>query len=262
MDEKLGFTDAEAYDRFMGGWSRAVGTTFLDWLGLPAGQAWLDVGCGSGALTDLLVDRCSPASVAGVDPAPTQAEYTRSRYAGHAVPVDVRVAGAEELPFGDDSFDAAAMALVIFFVPQPDRAVAEMARVVRPGGTVATYGWDLTGHGFPYAAVEAELAALGLVVPRPASPTAAEPEELRGSWTRAGLEGVSVRTIEVEHTYPDFAAYWDTVLVGPMVGAAARHMPPDEQAALARRVEERLGADAWGAVTVRARANAVRGTVP
>src|SRR5262245_13492836 len=137
------FTDGEAYERLMGRWSRLVGTAFLDWLDIPKGLRWLDVGCGNGAFTEELIARCAPDAVMAIDPSEDQLAYARTRTRMEMV--DFRVGDAQKLAFGDDSFDVAIMALVISFLPDPNRAAAEMARVVRPGGWVATYMWDVPG---------------------------------------------------------------------------------------------------------------------
>ena len=145
-DEKL-FTDGKAYERRMGRWSRVVGEAFLDWLAVPKGLRWLDVGCGNGAFTEVLIARCAPAAVSAIDPSECQLSYARTR--PEAKLAEFRVGDAQALPYPDRCFDAAAMALVISFVPDPIKAVAEMMRVVRPGGWVAAYMWDLPGGGIP-----------------------------------------------------------------------------------------------------------------
>jgi len=131
------FADGKAYERLMGRWSRLAGEKFLDWLNAPKNLKWLDVGCGNGAFTEVLIARCSPASVLGVDPSEGQLDYARGRPG--AKRAQFRVADAQALPFPDDSFDAATMALVIVFVADPVKAARELARVVRPGGIAATY---------------------------------------------------------------------------------------------------------------------------
>ncbi len=146
-DASSHFTDGAAYDRIMGRWSRAAGEVFLDWLALPGGLRWLDVGCGSGAFTELVVERCSPGEMCAVDPAADLINFAQTRpSASH---VDYQVGDALALPFDDGEFDVAVMAVVINFVPEPAKGVAEMMRVVKPGGTVATYMWDLPGNAGP-----------------------------------------------------------------------------------------------------------------
>src|SRR3954467_8483670 len=127
----------------MGEGSRLGGETFLDWLAPKSGLRWLDVGCGNGAFTEMLALRCAPVSVEGIDPSEAQLAYARTRSASRVA--HFQTGDAMALPFGDDTFDAAVMPLVIFFVPEPAKGVAEMARVVGPGGIVAAYGWDIDG---------------------------------------------------------------------------------------------------------------------
>jgi SAM-dependent methyltransferase len=159
IDKIVRFDDGAAYERMMGIWSRRIGEEFLDWLNLPTGLKCVDVGCGNGAFTELLVERCRPAEVQGIDPSPQQIEFARKRHSAGIA--EFRQADAMALPFPDNRFDAATMALVIFFVPEPAQGVAEMARVVRPGGVGAAYAWDMEGGGFPMTPILAEVRALG-----------------------------------------------------------------------------------------------------
>src|SRR5258707_6792450 len=144
---QIRFDDGAAYERMMGVWSRLAGEIFLGWLAPPSGLRWIDVGCGNGAFTELIVDRCAPAEVQGIDPSEGQLAFARGRPAARVA--EFRQGDAMALPFADNKFDAAVMALVIFFVPDPARGVAEMTRGVTAGGTVATYVWDITGGGSP-----------------------------------------------------------------------------------------------------------------
>ena len=145
----------------MGIWSRLAGEIFLDWLALPPGLRCIDIGCGNGAFTELLIERCAPAEVQGIDPSAGAARLC-AHAAQRAGLAQFQQGDAMALPFAENSFDAAFMALVIFFVPEPAKGVAEMARVVRPGGTVAAYAWDMLGGGFSDGAVSiARSRALG-----------------------------------------------------------------------------------------------------
>jgi SAM-dependent methyltransferase len=257
MTGQIRFDDGAAYERYMGMWSRAAGETFLDWLAPPPGLQWLDVGCGNGAFTALLIDRCAAASVDGLDPSPAQLAHARSRF--HGQPARFHEGTAMALPFPDQSFDVAVMPLVIFFVPDPAHGVAEMARVVRPGGIVAAYGWDLEGGGFPYQSMREEIAALGGTIPEPPSPDAAGLESLRTLWAGAGLTSVATREIVVTRTFASFDDYWATASRGPSIGAAITTLAAADIPTLQSRMRARLPADATGRITISARANAVRG---
>ena len=259
-DQSIRFDDGAAYERFMGKWSQLAGETFLDWLAPEPGLRWLDVGCGNGAFTEMLVERCAPASVRGIDPSEEQLDFARTR------PVS-RVAqfcqgDAMALPFPDDTFDAAVMPLVIFFVPDPAKGVAEMARVVCPGGTVTAYAWDMGGGGFPYEALQVEMRGLGVAVPVPPSPGASRIDAMRDLWTGAGLDAVETREITVQRTFADFADYWATILGGASVGPGLAALASGDLALLRARMRARLPADATGRVTCSARAHAVKGRVP
>ena len=258
--DQIRFDDGAAYERYMGEWSRLAGVAFLDWLAPTSGLRWLDVGCGNGAFTEMLVERCAPASVQGIDPSEGQLAYARTRRASRVA--QFRQGDAMALPFPDDTFDAAVMPLVIFFVPDPAKGVAEMARVVRPGGSVTAYAWDMVGGGFPYEALQAEMRGMGVAVPVPPSPDASRIDAMRDLWTGAGLESVETREITVQRTFTDFDDYWATVRGGPSVGPQLAAMAPDDLALLKARMRARLPSDAAGRITYSARANAVKGRVP
>ena len=259
-DQQIVFDDGATYDRYMGRWSRIVGDVFLDWLAPGRGLRWLDVGCGNGAFTEMLFERCAPAAIDGVDPSQAQLAFARAQPAAKLA--KFHQGDAMALPFPDDAFDAAVMPLVIFFVPDPAKGVAEMARVVRAGGIVAAYGWDLTGGGFPYTALQQEMRELGVTHGMPPSPEAARLDVLQELWTGAGLQSIETRAIEVQRTFDDFEDWWQTVLTGPSVSAKLAAMAPDVRAALKERMRAHHPADASGRVTYGARANAVKGRVP
>lgn len=256
---EIRFDNGEAYERYMGIWSQYAGDIFLDWLAPRPGLRWLDVGCGNGAFTETLVARCAPSAVDGIDPSEPQLAFARSRPATRIA--RFRLGDAMALPFGDDSFDQAVMPLVIFFVPEPRQGVAEMARVVVPGGTVSAYAWDMAGNGFPYAALQAEMRALGIAVPAPPSADASRLEVLQSLWQGAGLQDVQTRQIEVRRSYADFDDWWSTILCGPNLGARLSSMPAGERTLLQERLRTALPADATGRITYSARANAIKGRV-
>jgi SAM-dependent methyltransferase len=254
------FNDGAAYERYMGIWSRLAGEAFIDWLAPATVGRWLDIGCGNGAFTELIFERCSPRSVKGIDPSEPQLSYARQRFSSR--PVEFVKADAMALPFEDNTFDAAAMPLVIFFVPEPAKGVAEMARVVAPGGIVAAYAWDMPGGGFPYAVVRQELWDMGVKLATEPNPDASRSEVLRALWTSAGLEAVETREISVRRTFADFEDYWTTVLGGPAFSAVMKTMAPADIDRLKACVRARIPAGADGRIDLGARANAVKGRVP
>src|SRR6201995_1762203 len=180
----------------MGVWSRSAGQIFLDWLSPETGLRWIDVGSGNGAFTDLLLQRCMPGEVQGIDPSEAQLAFARSRPGAKGA--TFRRGDAMALPFDDDRFDAAVMALVIFFVPEPARGVAEMVRVVRPGGLVTAYVWDIPGGGSPTEVFFSELPEVGIEAPLPRQTAVSRIEALHELWMVAGLEAIETRTITVQ----------------------------------------------------------------
>jgi SAM-dependent methyltransferase len=208
----------------------------------------------------MLAERCAPISVQGLDPSEGQLAYARTR--PHSRVAQFRQGDAMALPFPGDTFDAAVMPLVIFFVPDPSKGVAEMARVVCPGGTVTAYAWDMVGGGFPYEALHVEMRGLGVEVPTPPSPDASRIDAMRELWAGADLVRVETREITVERTFIDFDDYWTTILGGPSVGPQLAAMASRELALLKARMRARLPADATGRITYSGRANAVKGRVP
>ena len=198
-EHQIRFDDGAAYERFMGVWSRLAGEIFLDWVSPRPGLRWIDIGCGNGAFTELLIERCAPAEVQGIDPSEGQLAFARARRAAHLA--KFRQGDAMALPFSKNSFDAAVMALVIFFVPDPVKSVAEMARVVCPGGTVASYAWDMMGGGFPHEPIRAEMRMMGLKTVYQPSADASRMEVLRELWSSTGLEAVETREIVVQRNF-------------------------------------------------------------
>ena len=165
------------------------------------------------------------------------------------------------LPFPGDAFDAAIMALVIFFVPDPAKSVTEMARVVCPGGIVAAYAWDMLGGGFTLEPIRIEMRAMGLTVVNPPSPEASRIEVPRELWTRTGLDEVETREITVQRTFPDLEDFWTISLSSPNMRSVITAISPNDVELLKTRVRVRLPADATGRITYSARANAVKGRV-
>jgi ubiquinone/menaquinone biosynthesis C-methylase UbiE len=260
-DDQIRFDDGAAYEDFMGRWSLLAGNAFLDWLSPAKGLRWLDVGCGNGAFTELLVERCAPASVQGIDPSDAQVAFARTRLAG-APGVGVRTGSAMALPYADGAFDAVASALVIFFVPDAPKAVVEMARVTRPGGGVCAYAWDLLGGGFPYAALQDAMTELGQEPPMPPHPEAATLASLRSMWADAGMVDIETTQVTVQRRFADFDTWWATARKGPVFAPRLAGMAGGSSDALRALLRQRLATAADGSITCSGRATAVRGRRP
>lgn len=254
------FEDGAAYERGMGAWSLPAGTAFLDWLAPAPGLGWLDVGCGSGAFTELLLRRAGAAEAHGIDPAPAQLAFARARPG--AAGASFHQGDAMALPFPADRFDAAAMALVIFFVPDPAKGVAEMARVVRPGGLVVAYAWDMAGGGFPFAPIRAALGDCGHAQILPPSADASDIAAMTRLWREAGLDGVATTVFEITRRFADFDAFWDVSTLTGSLRASVAGLDPAALARLKDATRARVAIAPDGSVSRAARAHAVRGVVP
>jgi ubiquinone/menaquinone biosynthesis C-methylase UbiE len=259
-EDQIRFDDGAAYERMMGNWSQRAGGIFLDWLEASPGLKWIDVGCGNGAFTELLVERCAPVEVEGIDPSEGQLAFARIRPAARIAKFSRGDAMA--LPFPANTFDAATMALVIYFTPEPMKGVIEMARVVRSGGMVAAYAWDMFGGGFPLEPIRIEMRAMGLTVLSPPSSEVSRIEVLHDLWTHAGLDEVETREITVQRTFVDFDDFWTISLSSSCARPTIAAMAPNVIELLKARVRARLPTVAAGRITYSARANAVKGRVP
>lgn len=254
--QPISFTDGAAYERFMAPWSRSAGALFLDWLALGTGLAWVDVGCGNGAFTELILAKSAPSLVCAIDPSEAQIAAARQRIS--AKQVELSIGDAMALPYDDARFDVAVMALVLFFVPDPNRGVAEMARVTRPGGVVASYTWDILRGGAPTQAVRDELQALGKPMALPPSPDVSRFEALKVLWAELGIREVETRELVVERTFANFDDYWLSMVISSPAGVVER-LSDAEEAELKRRLQARLPTSATGEITVHSWATAVKG---
>ena len=251
----------EHYERYMGRWSRQVATRYLDWLDAPNDAAWLDVGCGTGALTQSILARCSPRSIVAIDPSANFVAHARAAISDEQVRMRFEVADAQKIPLEDASVEVAASALVINFVPDKVQALREMKRVTKPGGLISFYVWDYPGGGMGFMnafwnaaiALDSKAAELG---ERGRFPFCT-PEGLTALCAEAGLPPVTVAPIEIETRFGSFEDYWQpfTLGAGPAPGYCVS-LPEDKRAAL----KQRLMADVGGAgpVSFQARAWAVK----
>ena len=253
----------EAYDPYVGRWSRLVALEFLEWLDLQPGLAWLDIGCGTGALTATILARCAPRRVTGVDFSAAFLAIAKARV--EASRAKFQIGDAQALPVPDGGFDAAVSGLALNFVTDQARAMTEMRRAVRPGGTVALYVWDYAGEmqlmrRFWDAAValDSSAAALDEGVRFPVC----RPEPLEALFKAAELESVESRAIDVPTAFRDFDDYWTPFLGGQgPAGAYCMSLREEQRAGLRERLRVTLPVEHDGSIRLVARAWAARGTV-
>jgi SAM-dependent methyltransferase len=224
------FTAADAYDRFMGRYSRLLSPRLADFAGLGAGQRVLDVGCGPGALTAELVARVGAASVSAVDPSEPFVTAARERFPG----VDVRVASAEELPFSDGAFDGTLAQLVVHFMADPVAGLSEMRRVTRPGGVIAACVWDHAGGRGPLGAFWDAARDLDSNLTDESALPGARQGHLAELFAAAGLRDVTDAALDVTREHPTFEDWWEPYTEG--VGPAGAYVASLDEA---RRVELR-----------------------
>ena len=228
---------ADAYDRFIGRYSVLLAPLFADLAEVAAGQRVLDVGCGPGALTSELVRRLGPGAVTAVDPSESFVSAVHERYPG----VDVSRGSAEQLPFGDQAFDAALAQLVVHFMADPVAGLREMGRVTRTDGVVAACVWDHAGDGGPLRVFWDAAGELDREVVDESQLAGTRQGDLTRLFQAAGLRGIeeSVLSVSVEH--PSFEDWWDpfTLGVGP-AGSYAVGLDPPRRTELRERCRELL----------------------
>ena len=253
----------QPYEQYVGRWSRKVAESFLPWIGHAPGMAWADVGCGTGALTSAILADCQPASVVGIDSSAAVISLARHRLADPRVRLEV--ADATRLPWASGVFDVAVSGLVLNFVPDQELMLREMARVTRPGGTVAVYVWDYADgmqmiRYFWDAA--AELDSCSTALDEAVRFPVCRPEPLRALFAKAGLESVAVHGIEVSTVFENFDDFWRPFLgkTGPAPAYLASLNDTDRER-LRRNLEARLVRSGGGRIELKARAWAARGVV-
>ena len=259
------FGDAEAYERFMGRWSRIVAPRLVDFTDLPERGRMLDVGSGTGSLAFVIAERKSDTHVLGIDPSKEYVAYATSK---NPFPNRVRfeVGDAQQLDFPDASFDASLSLLVINFIPDPKKALFELRRVTKPGGKVSAAVWDY-GAGMRMlrtcwdAAVEIDPEAGKVDENR--MPLCRE-GELSALWRQAGLENVHEQPIDLTMRFESFADYWDPFLLGQgPAGAYVRRLDRNKLPALRQEIKRRLSLSTEDTpVVLSARVWSVRGIVP
>jgi SAM-dependent methyltransferase len=258
---KDAWTAGDLYQSYVGRWSAEVAAEFLAWLQVPPNSAWLDLGCGTGALAKAILDQAQPASVLGIDPSAGFIDHARGHVADPRASFET--GDAQSLAVEAGHFDAAVAALVLNFVPKPELAVAAMAQAVKPGGTVAAYVWDYAGRmelmrHFWDAAVALNPAAAELDEGRRFP--LCRPAPLEALFVQAGLRAVEVRPLDIATPFRDFDDYWTPFLggQGPAPGYAMALNEAD-RATLRERIRWGLPVEPDGSIELSARAWAVRG---
>jgi ubiquinone/menaquinone biosynthesis C-methylase UbiE len=260
---KDSWASGDKYEPYIGRWSRLVAREFLKWLAIPVGSQWLDVGCGTGVLSQTILQFENPVRVKGIDRSEGFIAFAKEHTQDSRVQFDV--GDAEALNAESGTFDAAVSGLVLNFIPQPDRALAEMTRVIRSGGVAAAYVWDyadrmqLIRHFFD-AAVALDPNAYELDEGRRFS--ICQPDALSQLFESAGLRHVEVRPIEVSTNFRDFDDYWSPFLGGQGPAPSyAMSLSDERRAALRERIRAGLPFASDGSIPLVARAWAVRGNV-
>jgi ubiquinone/menaquinone biosynthesis C-methylase UbiE len=267
-DSKPTYKEGQAYERWMGRWSRLTGRQFLDWLQIPPRQRWLDVGCGTGALTEAILSGCDPELVVAFDSSEQQLAYARSRIDDKRLAF--RIGDAISIDAKRNSFDVAASALVLNFIPDQRKAMTEMIKVVRPGGVVAVYVWDFAGRRNITQHLSDAIAAVAPDAGRTARTAqqaeTTKPEALAQLFRAVGLETIETTSLDIVAEFEDFDDYWisNTSLISPvsLIGTAGGSLSTTEIKALKQKLREYLPADGNGKISFAARAWAARGTVP
>jgi SAM-dependent methyltransferase len=257
------WASGNAYEPYVGRWSRLVGRQFVEWLGVPSNKDWLDVGSGTGALCEVILEAASPRQVAGVDPSDGFVSFARHKVTDERVAF--QIGDAQKLPVADGSFDATVAGLVINFVPDQSKAVSEMKRATRSRGIVGAYVWDYAGEmqmmrHFWDAAVALDPSAASLDEGRRFPMCHSEP--LAELFRQAGVDDVNTRAIDVGTNFRNFDDYW-TPFLGGQAPAPGYCMSLSEiqRAALRDRIRANLPTKSDGSIHLSARAWAVRGMV-
>ena len=258
------WSGGDGYDEFMGRWSRAVARIFTGWLPSRSSGHWLDVGCGTGALSSTICRLCEPASVLGCDPSGSFIDHARTRSTDERLSF-VR-ASSENLPTREGGFDAIVSGLMLNFVPEPEVAVAAMMERISPGGVVGAYVWDYAEgmmflRHFWDEAVAMDPSAIEMDEGRRFP--LCRPERLLSVFEGAGLLEVETRALEIQTDFRDFDDYWRPFLRGPGPAPGfVQSLDEGGRETLRDRLRRRVPAKEDGAIELRARAWAVRGFAP
>lgn len=257
------WSGGDAYEQYMGRWSRRIAPLFLAGLDIPPNATWADIGCGTGVLSSAILNGSEPQRVSGIDPSDAFVEMAQANIDDPRF--QCRCGDGEALPFQDSQFSAAVSGLVLNFVRDKEKAIAEMARVVRPGGLVGLYVWDYAGHMqimryFFDAAIELDDSARnfddGINAP------ICRPGPLSTLFEKTGLADVEVGYIDIPASFENFEDYWTPFLGG--TGSAPKYctsLSPEHQSRLKEKLRERLPTGPDGEILLAIRAFTAKGIV-
>lgn len=258
-NSKVHFDNGSNYEKLMGTWSELIGSLFLDWLALPQKIQWLDDGCGNGDLTEMIIKHFSPERISGIDLSSELLNYARTRL--NCQLASFELGNAMNLPYVDNNFDVSVMALVIFFLSEPAKGLSEMIRVVRSGGCVATYAWDMQDDLYPLAPINKQLFAMGREQILPPNVNASKMSYLHDLWVGANLQDVQTKELTVSKTFNTFEDYWSTALLATDIKTVFNAMNASDQRLMKEGVRKNIKVTGNNQVIVLAKANAVRGQV-
>ena len=258
-DTEIKFEDGAAYERMMGVWSQLIGLEFLDWLSPPSDQRWVDIGCGNGAFSEQIVNVCNPRSVQGIDPSIAQIDFAKNRTG--LTQEAFQIGDAMSLPYEDSQYDYATMALALFFVPNPKRAVSEMERVVVPDGVVAAYMWDMLGGGAPMEPIHAALRQKEISYPLPPSADISRLEKMRNLWDEAGFQSIETKVINVKRSFGDFDDFWNTTTSSPALTSVLKNLNVTTLNEIKNSTREILSINTGASVICNGSANCIKGIV-
>jgi ubiquinone/menaquinone biosynthesis C-methylase UbiE len=255
------WSSSNPYEYFMGRWSQKMAPVFLQWLQFPGGKSWLDLGCGTGALSKAIFDLCHPASITGVDPSPDFLSVASKKITtGHFL-----VGSSSDIPVSDGRFDIVVSGLAFNFFPDISESVKEIKRVLKKNGTIALYVWDYAGkmeflRFFWDAANEVELAGLqfdeGIRFP------VCNSLKLEQSFSKAGLKNVESSFLDIQTVFKNFDDYWQPFLGGQ--GPAPTYLSSleqEKQERIKELLKSKLPMGADNSIKLLARAIAVRGNI-
>lgn len=255
------WADGAAYEAYVGRWSRLVAREFLSWLAIAPRGRWLEVGCGTGVLTQTILQNALPASLTAIDRSPDYVTFARQQVADARARFDV--GDVHALPADTATCDAVVSGLVLNFLARPDLALREMTRVARDGATVAAYVWDYAGRmqlmrHFWNAAAALNPPAADLDEGRRFP--LCQPQALADLFSAAGLSGVELRAIDIATDFHDFEDYWSPFLGGQGPAPSyAMSLSEERRLALRERLRQALPFALDGSIPLSARAWAVRG---